>query len=72
MEKFGRIERMRLLPRQNCGFVCYFSREAAETAMKTLHEKLFLSSRKIKLDWAKCQLQEQKAYKKKPASGSAK
>lgn len=54
MEKFGRIERMRLLHRQSCGFVCFFSREAAETAIKTLHEKFFLCDKKIKLDWAKC------------------
>lgn len=53
MEKFGRIERMRLLHRQNCGFVCFFSRDAAEKAIVTLHEKLFLCEKRIKLDWAK-------------------
>lgn len=54
MEKFGKIERMRLLHRQHCGFVCFFSREAAEKAINTLHEKFFLCEKKIKLDWAKC------------------
>lgn len=54
MEKFGKIERMRLLHRQQCGFVCFFSREAAQKAITTLHEKLFLGGKKIKLDWAKC------------------
>ena len=69
MEKFGKVERMRLLHRQNCGFVCFFSREAAEKAITTLHEKFFLCEKKIKLDWAKAQLQEQKAYRKKPPQG---
>jgi len=54
MEKFGKIERMRLLHRQNCGFVCFYSRDAAEKAITTLHEKFFLCDKKIKLDWAKC------------------
>ena len=58
MERFGKLERMRLLHRQNCGFVCFFSREAAEKAIATLFDKLFLSEKKIKLDWAKCQLQD--------------
>lgn len=58
MDKFGKIERMRLLHRQNCGFVCFYSREAAEKAITMLHEKFFLCDKKIKLDWAKCQLQE--------------
>ena len=56
MEKFGKVERMRLLPRQNCGFVCFFSREGAEKAISTLFEKLYLCEKKIKLDWAKAQL----------------
>ena len=68
MEKFGKIERMRLLHRQNCGFVCFFSREAAEQAITTLHENFYLCEKKIKLDWAKCQLQEQKAYRGKRSS----
>jgi len=53
MQKFGKIERMRLLHRQNCGFVCFFSREGAVKAINTLHDKLFLCEKKIKLDWAK-------------------
>ena len=53
MQPFGKIERMRLVPRQNCGFVCFHSREACEKAMNTLHEKLFLIDKKIKLLWAK-------------------
>ena len=69
MEKFGKVERMRLLHRQSCGFVCFFSREAAEKAITTLHEKFFLCEKKIKLDWAKAQLQEQKAYRKKAPQG---
>ena len=56
MEKFGKIERMRLLHRQSCGFVCFYSREAAEKAIGNLHDKFFLAEKKIKLDWAKCQL----------------
>ena len=71
MEKFGKIERMKLLHRQNCGFVCFFSREAAQKAISTLHEKFFLCEKKIKLDWAKCQLQEQKAYRKKKPTSAA-
>jgi hypothetical protein len=72
MTKFGKIERMKLLARQNCGFVCFFSREGAEKAMATLHDKLFIANKKIKLLWAKNQLQEQKTYKKKPGVPSSK
>ena len=45
--------------------MCFFSREGAEKAISTLFEKLYLCEKKIKLDWAKAQLQEQKAYRKK-------
>ena len=65
MEKFGKIERLRLIPRQKCGFVCFFSRDVAEKAISTLHDKFYLAEKKIKLLWAKTQLLEQKAYKKK-------
>jgi len=65
MDTFGKIERMRLIPRQKCGFVCFYSRDAAEKAIATLHDKLYLCEKKIKLLWAKTQLLEQKAYRKK-------
>ena len=65
MEKFGKIERMRLIPRQKCGFICFYSRDAAEKAIATLHDKLYVMEKKIKLLWAKTQLLEHKAYKKK-------
>ena len=53
MDTFGKIERMRLISRQKCGFVCFYSRDAAEKAIVTLHDKLYLSEKKIKLLWAK-------------------
>jgi len=53
MEKFGKIERMRLVSRQNCGFICFYTRDGAEKAINTLHEKLFITGKKIKLLWAK-------------------
>ena len=49
MDTFGKIERMRLIPRQKCGFVCFYSRDASEKAIITLHDKLYLSEKKIKL-----------------------
>ena len=69
MDKFGKIERLRLIARQKCGFVCFYSRDAAEKAINTLHDKLFIAEKKIKLLWAKSQLLEQKAYRKKGPKG---
>jgi pre-mRNA-splicing factor RBM22/SLT11 len=42
LSQFGKIARHKLLPKHDCGFVCFHSREAAERTMETLHDKLFV------------------------------
>ncbi len=53
MSVFGRIIRSKLLPKHDCGFVCFNSRESAESAMEALFDKLFIGDQQIKLLWAK-------------------
>ena len=68
-EIYGKIQGLRLIPSKNCAFVSFFERAACEKAFKTLYERLYLkgSTRKLKLLWAKSQLDEsQKKKKKKP------
>jgi pre-mRNA-splicing factor RBM22/SLT11 len=42
MGPFGKILKVDLLPKQNCGFVRFNLRENAEKAIQTLHDKLFI------------------------------
>jgi RNA recognition motif-containing protein len=51
------------MPKHNCGFVCFNSREAAQKCIETLSDKLYIGDLKLQVIWAKSQLQE---TKKKP------
>ncbi len=53
LNPFGKIVRSKLLPNNNCGFVCFNSRESAEKAMETLFDKLYVGDLQLKLMWAK-------------------
>lgn len=43
--QFGKIVRHKVLPKHDCGFVCYNSRDSAEKAIETLFDKLFVGDR---------------------------
>jgi RNA recognition motif-containing protein len=64
MGGYGKIVRVKLESKNKRGFVCFQSREAAEQAMNALHSSLTLNNEKIKLLWAKGQLQVPDKHRK--------
>lgn len=44
-----------MVPRQNCAFVCFTTRAAAETASERSFNKLILKGRRLKIMWGKSQ-----------------
>lgn len=44
MTQFGIIKQIKLLPKHNCGFVNFLSREGAQKAISTLHDKLYIGN----------------------------
>lgn len=56
-----------MIPSKRCAFVSFVDRSEAEKAFKTLYERLFLkgTQRKLKLLWAKQQLDISAIKKKK-------
>ena len=56
-----------MIPSKNCAFISFFERAASEKAFKTLYERLYLkgTNKKLKLLWAKSQLDESHKKKKK-------
>lgn len=57
-ESFGEIESTRLIASKSCAFVCFKTRKSSEKAFEGLYERLYLkdSTKKLKLLWAKSQL----------------
>ena len=56
LESFGRIASIRIMKQKQCAFVCFMARPDAEFALKTLFNRLYIHSKKIKILWAKAQL----------------
>lgn len=54
---FGKIKAMKMIHRQGCAFVCFHSREAAEQAIEALFDRFFVNSKRLKILWAKAQLE---------------
>ena len=55
--QFGKIKAVKLISKSNCAFVCFFARESATKAIECLYERFFISEKKMKLLWAKSQLE---------------
>ena len=53
MERFGKLQRIKLVHKSNCAFVHFTARDAAENAIKTLHDRFFIGDKKLKVLWAK-------------------
>lgn len=53
LEVFGKIVTLKLLFKNQCGFVCYNSRQSAIQAMKSLYDNLFVGDNQLKILWAK-------------------
>jgi len=66
-EPFGVIQAIRLIPSKQCAFVSFKERISAEKAFEAMYERLYLndSLKKLKLLWAKSQLDHNQITKKK-------
>ncbi len=49
-----------MVTRQNCAFVTYTTREAAETAAERTYNKLIVKGRRLKILWGKSQSEKPK------------
>ena len=58
MESVGKIEGIKVVSKSHCAFVAFNSRESAEKAMNAMYDRFYLGERKLKLLWAKAQLQQ--------------
>ncbi|EDO31981.1 predicted protein, partial [Nematostella vectensis] len=56
--QFGELRSISMVPRQNCAFVCFTSRAAAEAAADRSFNKLILKGRRLKIMWGKSQGQQ--------------
>lgn len=56
--QFGEIRTITLVPRQQCGFVQYTKRAAAELAAEKTFNKLVLGGRKLTIKWAHSQAKQ--------------
>lgn len=51
--KYGKIESIRMLYLQNCAFITFCERQAAEQAASNLNRKLFIKGLQLSLRWGK-------------------
>lgn len=56
--QFGEIRTITLVPRQQCGFVQYTKRAAAELAAEKTFNKLVLGGRRLTIKWAHSQAKQ--------------
>lgn len=59
--QFGEIRQITLVPRQQCAFVQYTKRSAAELAAEKTFNKLVLGGRRLTIKWAHSQAKQQTA-----------
>ena len=52
---------MTMVTRQNCAFVTFTTRPAAETAAERSYNKLIIKGRRLKILWGKSQAEKPKA-----------
>mmetsp|Transcript_6275 Transcript_6275/g.5388 ORF Transcript_6275/g.5388 Transcript_6275/m.5388 type:complete len:197 (+) Transcript_6275:481-1071(+) len=63
-KKYGKVNGIRLREKSKCAFICFDERSAAEKAIDHLFSKLFIKDRRLKLLWAKDQLDPNKNKKR--------
>jgi pre-mRNA-splicing factor RBM22/SLT11 len=61
---FGKIKAVKVIPKSNCAFVCFHVREAAVKALETMYDRCYINEKKVKLLWAKSQLDSAPSQKK--------
>lgn len=69
-KKYGKVKGIRIRQKSKCAFICFEERSAAELAMDHLFNKLFIKDQKLKLLWAKDQLDPKKHTNKRSATDS--
>mmetsp|Transcript_11243 Transcript_11243/g.18920 ORF Transcript_11243/g.18920 Transcript_11243/m.18920 type:complete len:223 (+) Transcript_11243:204-872(+) len=71
-QEFGKIQAIKLIPSKQCGFVSFFDRKDCQKAFEVLYERLYLtgSTKKLKLLWAKSQLDIKDNQKKRPQNSN--
>ena len=64
---FGKLSATRMIPSKQCAFISFLNRQDCEKAFSTLYERLFYpdQKKKLKLLWAKQQLDPSSIKKKK-------
>lgn len=53
MQNYGKIKAIKVIYKSKVAFVSFHARSAAELAISTLFNKLFIKNKKLKLLWAK-------------------
>ena len=56
---------IKIIQKQGLAFVCFIARESAIKAVETLHERFFINEKRLKVLWAKSQLEMPTAQHKK-------
>ena len=57
-EAYGKVKAVKIIQKQGLAFVCFFAREAAIKAVELLHERFFVGEKRLKVLWAKSQLEQ--------------
>ncbi|XP_065845132.1 pre-mRNA-splicing factor RBM22-like [Oscarella lobularis] len=64
--QFGEIQGISIVPRQNCAFLTYTTRDAAERAAEATFNKLVINGSRVKILWGKSKSGGQGAAGRKP------
>ena len=64
-KKYGKVKGIRMRPKAKCAFICFENRSSTEFAVEHLYSKLFIKERRLKINWAKDQLDPSKHSNKR-------
>ncbi|CDW90257.1 pre-mrna-splicing factor rbm22 [Stylonychia lemnae] len=57
LEPFGKIKGIKMIHRQGCAFVSFHMRNSAERAIEAIFDRFFINNKRLKVLWAKAQLE---------------
>lgn len=69
-KKYGKVMGIRVRHKSKCAFICFDERSSAELAIDHLFNKLFIKEKRLKLLWAKDQLDLSKNNKRSRVEGN--
>lgn len=67
--KYGKVKHIRIRLKSSCAFICFEERSSAEIAVDHLYDKLYIKEKRLKLLWAKDQLDPTKHKQNKRTHG---